>query len=1056
MKITKLLSTTALVCASLGTTLPAFAQDTATTQSPPAGQGAAEETGVVADDNLNPQSEVELESGEADTGGEIVVTGTRIRSPNLVSSVPITSIGQEQFTQTGSVTIGDVLNELPALRSTFSSANSTRFIGTTGLSLLDLRGLGTARTLVVVNGRRHVGAQEGQPQVDTNTIPTDLIERVDIVTGGTTAVYGSDAIAGVVNFVLKDDYEGLGARASASITDEGDGASYFAAVVAGKNFADGRGNLAIAVEYARQDQIRINQRDETRLRRQLQIVDSDPAEETSDADPDRIFLRDIRSANLSNDGTFIGICPTAVAADLPSFADVERRRAINCGPGNQPNLFRFNTDGTIRAAATPIRDFRPLSNNQQGGDGATLRDYGQLRPQLDRYLVNVVGHFELSEALVPYTELKYARVDSVQESSPTFAQGGSTTAFGFANNSAGIPIRFDNPFLSDQARTFIQSALPAGRTFFRVNRNNVDLGSRLERGKRETYRAVVGARGTFNDDWNYDVSANYGRVKNRVFSGNNRLQQRFELAVDAARAPDGRIVCRSQLPGVTTAATASNPANAARLAADIAACVPLNVFGIGAPSQAARDYVNTTTRFTGKNEQLDFLGFVNGDLSQLFELPGGPIGFVVGGEYREEDASSSFGEIVSSGQTFLNAIPDFDPPQKQKVKEAFAEVNVPIIRDAPLFEELTLNAAGRVSDYNNAVGTIYTYNVGGTYAPVQDIRFRATFSRAIRAPSLDDLYSATTQNFANVTDPCDIAFIGAGSANRAANCRAAGIPTDFINAETRAATLEIASGGNPDLREEKADSLVVGAVFQPRFLPGFSLSVDYFDIDIDNVITSASAQDIVDNCYDAATLNNQFCGLVFRDPSTFFFQRPGVLQSSLNFARRTTKGVDFDAAYRRNIGNLGKISLRGIATYIKERNNFEDLEDPNRIDQVLRELGDPRWATNFRADFTTGGLTFGYNFRFIEKQVTNEAEDIFSVQGRDPENPDYSDPSFYKNVYYHDVRLAYEVDKRFTFYGGIDNLTDRLPPLGLTGTTEGSGIYDNVGRRFYVGITIKQ
>ncbi len=240
-------------------------------------------------------------------------------------------------------------------------------------------------------------------------------------------------------------------------------------------------------------------------------------------------------------------------------------------------------------------------------------------------------------------------------------------------------------------------------------------------------------------------------------------------------------------------------------------------------------------------------------------------------------------------------------------------------------------------------------------------------------------------------------------------------------------------------------------VVQPRFIPGLSVTVDYFDFDIDNVITAATAQQILNNCYDAASLDNQFCPLIFRDPSTFFFQRPGVLQSSLNFARRTAKGIDFDVAYRRDIG-FGQLNLRGIATYIKERNNFQDLNDPTRIDQVRRELGDPRWAANFNADLEVGKFTLGYELRFLEQQVVNTAEDIFTVQGRAPENPDYSSPRYYPDVYYHDIRLSYDATENFTFYGGVDNITDRLPPLGLTGTGAGSGIYDVFGRRFFVGI----
>ncbi|MFL6846616.1 MAG: TonB-dependent receptor plug domain-containing protein [Allosphingosinicella sp.] len=252
--------------------------------------------------------EVETESGAAASetgGGAIVITGSRIRRPNLESTVPITSVGGEEFFETSQVSVGDVLNDLPALRSTFSQANSTRFLGTAGLNLLDLRGLGTQRTLVLVNGRRHVGGDilNNAVSVDTNTIPTDLIERVDVVTGGNSAIYGSDAIAGVVNFVLKQNYDGVQVRGQAGVSKYGDAGSYFASLLAGRNFAGDRGNIAINVEYANQQQYFGAGRPNLRRNNAFVVIDTDPV--GSDGNPDRAFFRDIRSATLTNTGVVI-------------------------------------------------------------------------------------------------------------------------------------------------------------------------------------------------------------------------------------------------------------------------------------------------------------------------------------------------------------------------------------------------------------------------------------------------------------------------------------------------------------------------------------------------------------------------------------------------------------------------------------------------------------------------------------------------------------------------------------------------------------------------------
>jgi outer membrane receptor protein involved in Fe transport len=1008
----------------------------------------------------------------SDESDAIIVTGSRIRSVNIESQAPVTVLNTSDLINSGSVSLGDQLNDLPSLRSTFSTANSTRAIGTTGLNLLDLRGLGVARTLVLQNSRRLVSSLEGENTPDVNTIPTDLLDRVEVVTGGTSAVYGSDAIAGVVNFILKDNFEGVAARAQAGISSKGDRATQFVSVTAGQNFAGDRGNVAINLEYVHNDQLTIPSRRFTRVRNQFQQVEFDPVGTNSDGQPDRLFFNNVRSLILSQGGTFVPTINTAnpltfIARTNPDGSVVRVAR-----------VYRFGTNGSVAQADYGTRDFRfgtnsdgsfnaAGGNNTLGGDGETLRDYGQLQPRITRYSANALGHFDISDGFVPYFEAKYVRVDSLQESSPTFGQGGTArgplSGATFAANSSGIPIRFDNPFLTAQAATFLRSITTAGDGFFRINRNNVDFGSRGEDGKRQTYRGVIGVKGDFNEDWNYDLSFNYGRVENRVLSLNNRIQQRFQLAVDATRNAAGNIVCRSQLvtPALLPVVDANGrplPVNVARnaqLSSDIAACVPINVLGSGSPSQAALNYVNATTRFTGFQTQFDILGFVSGDLSQLFELPGGPVAFSIGGEYRRETSGSSFGSVVNSGLTFLNAIPDFNPPALN-VKEVFGELSIPIARDLPFINELTIKAAGRYSDYNNRTGGVFAYNAGGVYSPIEGIRFRGNYSVAVRAPTPGDLFSAPTQNFANITDPCDVQQINSGSATRVANCAAAGVPVGFINLPARSQSTELLSSGNDQLIEERSRSYTGGVVLTPKFIPGLTISADYYRITIKNVIESVTAQNTVNLCYDAPTLTNSFCPNVLRDPATQLFQRPGVLTKSFNFAKRIAEGVDVDVTYNFDIGKFGKLSNRFIGTYVKRRDNFPVITDATFRDRILTELGDPKYAFNFSTDYQIGDLTIGYQFRYLGKQYVNLIEDIININGAPPQNPDFSSPLFYKSVTYSDLRASIDIaDKRFQFYGGVDNIFDREPPLGLTGTGAGSGIYDNVGRFFYVGVKAK-
>jgi outer membrane receptor protein involved in Fe transport len=977
--------------------------------------------------------------------GAIIITGSRIRRPNLESTIPITSIGGNEFFETGRTSVGDVLNELPALRSTFSQANSTQFLGTAGLNLLELRGLGTQRTLVLQNGRRHVAGDilNNAVSPDTNTIPTDLIERVDVVTGGNSAIYGSDAIAGVVNFVLKQDYEGVQLRGQGGISKYGDAGSYYASALAGTNFADGRGNIAINVEYARQNDFYASRRPNLRNTQGFVVVDSDPpgTPNGSDGVPDRQFFTDIRSRIFSNQGTFLSFDP-ATGFVIP---------------------YIFQPDGTLLQQTGDVVGLPPFGS-AIGGNGSNFREGTQfgLSPKLDRYSVNLLGHFKFSDAFVPFIEAKYVRTDSLGNASGPFFFSGGTT---------GSPREFfftDNPFLNPQAAEIIRDYYgvgPGTDVPFFMTRNVVELSNREEKAKRETYRIVGGVRGTFNDDWNYEVSANYGEFKERTQILGNVNLQRFLLAIDAVRDPaTGNIVCRASIDPAARIAleVAADPAfAAAQLANDVSACVPVNMFGEGNISDAARDYLLQDSFARGKITQLVLNGFVSGDSSQLLELPGGPVGFAIGAEYRRETAFYDQDDFSQAGLTFYNAIPTFDPPSFE-VKEAFGELRLPILKDTSFFQELTLNAAGRISDYKGATGTTYAYNAGLDWAPIRDLRLRGNYSRAVRAPNLVELFTPLGQNFTPPPDdPCSLRNIGTGSATREANCRADGVPTnfDFVYRQS----LGFLSGGNPDLKEEKSDSYTVGGVLQPRFLPGFSLSVDFYDITVNDVITSPSAQDILNSCYDAATLDNQFCALVERagaggGPRG---EIPGqILENSLrvvplNYAKLKVRGIDFEAAYRRTIGGIGNLNTRIVYTRVLKNDTFLDPTEPGRADQVLLELGDPRDAFNWDISLKHGAVTLGYKMRYIGKMVVNQYEDFFSKQGRPPENADYADQRFYTDVFYHDVRVGIDAGDNFNFYLGVDNLANRLPPSGLTGIGDGSGIYRNTGRFFYAGAIAK-
>ena len=1016
----------------------------------------------------------------------IIVTGSRIRRPNLDSTIPITSVGTEQVLETGQVSVGDQLNQLPQLRTTFTQANSTRAIGTAGLSLLDLRGLGTQRTLTLVNGRRHVSTVSGSFAWDVNNVPADLIERVDLVTGGNSAIYGSDAVAGVVNFILKDKFEGLQLRAQAGVSGEGDSGSQFVAGVWGKNFGDGRGNVTVAGEFVNQDALYLIQRLQGRDRRQFQLTQNlggnlqpslgairttgEPA--TGDGISDTTFIGRLQRVSTSVGGSVTATCPT-VAATGESAAAFSARRALTCSGLVNPasanplsqfgNSFAFQPDGTLVPNGC-ITDFRQFgSGNCIGGRGSTLREAGQFQPELQRYNATLLAHYEISPAFVPFFEGQFTRVDAIQESSPTFG---------------AQAYRVNNPFLTAQARGFLTQILAPGATTFANDRQNLDFGARGEDHKRETWRGVAGARGDFNDDWNYEVSASYGEFKSYYETAGNILTSRFNNAINAVLAPVG-----------FTGGTALNQSGqhvACAINTDVpttnddAACIPVNLFGQGNVSPEALNYFGYTSFRNQKNKQFLLNAFVSGDTSGFFNLPGGPVGFAVGGEYRTEKQFSQYDVPTAQGLTFLNLLPDFAPPT-YKVKEAFAEVRFPLLAGVPLAEELTVEAAGRVSDYNlGLTGTVYAYNAGIIYAPVRDIRFRASYQRSVRAPTLGDLFTAPTQTFNNAfEDPCGLQNINRNP-NRIANCAALGVPTTqtftvggvtttepFSNRPTSG--VAAANQGNPNLREETGDSYTLGAVFQPRFIPGFSLSFDYYDITIKNAIFTLAPQTVIDQCYDSTSgVDNPFCAQTNRLANgTFAGQRTvfhaggqtvtlnnlgfSSLGGGFNYAKLETSGIDAELNYRREVGEDTAISFRSIVSYLIKRNAFTNIIDPTFRNRLKSELGDAEWRAQMTTKLDFGKLAIQHKVQYVGKQVIGAYETLTGIDGRPPNDPDALPRKYYPVKWYHDLRAEIDVTDRFRFYTGIDNVFDVRPPFDLLGTEAGAP-YDPTGRYFYAGV----
>ncbi|WP_242098332.1 TonB-dependent receptor [Sphingomonas sp. CROZ-RG-20F-R02-07] len=1055
MKFHYLLSASVVLGAIIALPTTASAQATPTTSPDSTGPGATpnQTGGVDTAGNAGGGSEA------AGGGGDVVVTGSRIARPNLASPNPITSVQGEEFFQTGQVSIGDQLNQLPQLASTFSQSNSTRFLGTAGLSLLDLRNLGTQRTLVLVNGRRHVAGDilNSGTSVDVNTIPTDLIERVDVVTGGESAVYGSDAIAGVVNFVLKDHFQGLEGRAQSGVSPYGDGAAQFASILGGKNFNEGRGNIAVNVEYAHQSQYFGS--DRPNLASQTSFLQVNPT--GSAGNPENVLFNDVRNASYSETG-------------VVRFGG---NALLNAGTG--PNgvfyyvPYQFTPQGNLVPLTGQRVGYGP-NGSFIGGNGSNFRsgDEFQVQPQLDRVNVSLVGHYTFADAFEPFVEATYSHttVFGSGSSGPAFLSGttfGDSDPGGSARNRELI--RFDNPYLTDQARaTILANRTAAGlattaATQFAVREVMEGLGNRAERSYRDTYRAVAGVRGTFNGNWRYEVSANYGEFQEKTNILGNLNIQRFLLANDTTRNAAGQVVCRSQVNSAAAYGYAgvTDPNAASVLASDVAACVPINVLG-GQFTQAQKNYVLQNTSSVGKITQFDASGFVSGDLGQLFSLPGGPIGFSLGGEYRRETNSYVQDPLVTEGYTFYNSIPAFIAPALQ-VKEAYGEISIPLLKDLPFIKELTINGAGRVSNYNTSAGTVWSYNASAIWRPISDLTLRGSYARAVRAPNLGELYTPFGANYASVADPCSADNItkGVNPTNRQANCAAAGRPAgyNFVYSQT----LLFRSGGNPNLAAETSDSYTVGGVLQPHWVPGLSITADYYSIKVNQAIASVDAQTIINQCYDLSSLSNQFCSLFQRAGASggprgevpFQILEGSLISGGVNFAQLRARGIDAEIAYNHQIGSYGRISMRANYTHVFQRDDYTDPTTPGYVTRDKDNLGTPSDRFTINTEFKTGPFTFGYKVRWYGKQYVGDYAFYNSLNGNSPTDPYYANYKFYPVVAYHDLRVGIDATSKFNFYMGVTNVADKTPPLDLTGLGGGSGQYDVLGRFIYAGVVAR-
>ena len=911
----------------------------------------------------------------------ISVTGSRILREGAVAPSPVTVISGEDLLSSGSISIGEALNDLPALANTFSLANAGNDIGQAGLNLLDLRGMGTARTLVLVDGKRHVSANPGSAAVDVNTIPSAWVERVEIITGGASAVYGADAVTGVVNFVLKKNIEGFDFNVTKGFSEEGPYDNDKITISYGSDFADGKGNFGIAASFFQQDGMNAKDRKQTAT---PTAEVSNPANgDTRDANgntihdgiPDRIWIPDAAWYDDSTAGNFYTY------------------------DANGAHWFIFNEDGSVRPQQLGTTYYWGRCSG--ACDQLDLNKYNELQPTFDNLNLAIKGNYQLNDDHQIYGDAKFVRVKADSIGQPSF--------FEYSN---GITINRDNAYIHPSLGNLMDSN---GLSSINLHRFNEDIGRRLEENTRETTRFVAGIEGAFGESWSYDFYALYGKTEREQINVDNVITERFRNATDAIALPDGSIACRSE-------------------SARADGCIPTSVFGFGSVDPIAADWFTTDSVSNSKIQQtvVNFT-VTNGD---FYELPAGSIGIAAGVEYRKEKSDDVPDAFAATGATFLTAIQEehgeFD------VTELFVESTIPVLEDAPMVQELSVDLAARYADYST-VGGATSWKVGLNWTVNEDLRFRSTLSEAIRAPNIGELFQAQSQSFAFVDDPCDVEF-NQGSV-RQANCAALGIPADAqINPVS---SVELLVGGNKELKEEESTSFTAGMVYQPSFVDGLVFTVDYWAIEIDDAIDQVTAQDIANKCVDAqAGINNQFCGLVTRDAENRIIL---VESTTQNVAKQEAEGVDFEVGYDfEALG--GNFTTQLIATHLMARKEFPFQIDPTDVTENAGTVGEADWQANATISYRNDGWTASWRTRYLDEvnRFTNKELDV---------NPDRSNIMTYGTYFQSDVRAGYTFDNNVTLEFGIDNLFDRNLPRYTSGTGRGSASYDNIGRFYYTSLS---
>ncbi len=915
----------------------------------------------------------------------IVVTGSRIAREDLAAPSPVARVDAEQLVLTNTVNSEQFLNTLPQVIPAFDSTSNNPGNGT---ATVNLRGLGSQRTLVLVDGSRFVASGPGGV-VDINAIPAALVERVEILTGGASAIYGSDAVAGVVNFMLKDDFEGVQLDISDEMSAAGWDANIFnVALTMGGNFADGRGNAIMSLSYTNRESL-------------LQGDRPGSADSLFDPGPGGTEFLTGGSGNALG-GQFIELGSGNWLADYP---------CVNAGPQVCSNNVTFG-------GATPNAAGRRYVNPQDQYNYAPV-NYLQL-PQ-ERYSIYAGGSYEINDSMEVYARGIFAQSVVDQQLAATPVGGTFSLALDNPNLHPTFVTALNNayPLVSDRADLDGDGEVDDVRIAVSRRYNDDALGPRNSLRDTSSFQLQVGLRGDLNENWGYDAFLQFGRSS-------------------ATQTQSGNISFSALSAGILDGSC--------------------NIFGINTISQACGQAIARTGIISNSVEQTQFVGTISGTMPGLvFPWAENGVGLAFGVEYREEFARFNPDSVLGPDVRGFNA--SLPVSGRYDVYEAFMETRIPIVEGVTGIEEFAINGAYRYSDYSTAaVGGVHTFAAGAEWVPVEGLRFRGQFQRAARAPNIAELFSAFTNGFPGAQDPCSGGGFGSYVAANAATCAAYGVPVPGAPFQL-SGQIEALFGGNPNLFQETADTLTIGAVWQPSGIDGLVVQVDYYDVTIEDAITGVPLQLLLDRCYvqgDTQTCND-FFGPGTRNPATGQFVAPNLARiGGLNIANFNASGIDFQVNYGFDLGNIGAVSMVYYGNYTLESSFQIDPAAP-LIDCVGYFAGNcgeptPTYKHTMQTSLVSGPLTTSVRWRLIGGTGVDP-----SVAGLLSTLSDLSDDIAMFN--YVDVTMRYAVNENLDLTVGVQNIFGKdAPLLGSTVNEQANtwpATYETLGRQLFVGASVR-